>query len=296
MPPSTPVSASAELAPSASLADPAQRRRPAWRAVLRLPNGKIGLTLSVMTVVLTLFAPLLAPADPFALGAAPLTPPSPGHPMGTDAIGRDLLSGVLYGGRTSLLVAGSVTLLACACGASVGLLAGYRGGLLDDALMRVTELLQVLPRFFVVVIAVALFGPGMDRVVLCLGLTSWPVLARVVRGEVLAMHDLDFVVAARAAGARERRVLWRHVLPNVLPSAAVVLGLLFGQVLLVEASLGFLGLGDPNAMSWGLLAGQAHGFLRVAWWLSVFPGLAIATAVLGANLLADAASVVLAGR
>jgi len=216
--------------------------------------------------------------------------------MGTDALGRDLFSGVVHGARTSLFVAGAVCALAMACGAIVGMTAGWRGGLVDDLLMRATELLQVLPRFFLVVVAVALLGPGVDRLVLTLGLTTWPVLARVMRGEVAAMRDLDFVMAARATGARDARIVWRELLPNVLPSAAVMLGLLFGQVILIEASLGFLGLGDPNSVSWGLLAGQAQGYVRVAWWLSVFPGLAIAAAVLGVNLLADSTAAAFGGR
>jgi peptide/nickel transport system permease protein len=265
------------------------------RAVLSLPSGRVGATLTAVTLATALLAPLLATSDPFALAAAPLSPPTLAHLMGTDAIGRDVLSGVLYGARASLLIAGSVTLLAFVCGAVVGMIAGWRGGLLDDLLMRVTELLQVMPRFFLVVVAVALLGPGIDRMVITLGLTSWPVLARVVRGEVLAMREADFVVAARASGATAPRILWHELLPNVMPSAAVLLGLLFGQIILVEASLGFLGLGDPNAASWGLLAGQAQGFVRVAWWLAVFPGLAIAVAVLGINLLADAWAAVLGG-
>ena len=295
MPPSTPASDFAELAPAAALPPPVFRHRSALRTVVSLPSGRLGASLTVVTLTTALLAPLLATRDPLALAATPLLPPTFAHPMGTDAIGRDLLSGVVHGARTSLLVAGSVTLLAFACGAAVGMTAGWRGGLLDDALMRVTELFQVVPRFFLVVVAVALFGPGIDRIVLTLGLTSWPVLARVMRGEVLAMRELDFVVAARASGATTTRILWRELLPNVMPSAAVLLGLLFGQAILVEASLGFLGLGDPNAVSWGLLAGQAQGFLRVAWWLAVFPGLAIAAAVLGTNLLADAWAGVIAG-
>jgi peptide/nickel transport system permease protein len=263
--------------------------------VLSLPSGRVGATLTIATLATALLAPFLATSDPFALAAVPLSPPSLVHLMGTDAIGRDVLSGVLYGARTSLLVAGSVTLLAFVCGALVGMIAGWRGGLLDDLLMRVTELLQVMPRFFLVVVAVALLGSGIDRLVITLGLTSWPVLARVVRGEVLAMREAEFVVAARASGATATRILWRELLPNVMPSALVLLGLLFGQVILVEASVGFLGLGDPNALSWGLLAGQAQGFVRVAWWLAVFPGLAIAVAVLGTNLLADAWAAVLGG-
>ena len=293
--PSTRASDFAELAPAASLAPSVARQRSALRAVLSLPSGRVGATLTAVTLATALLAPLLATSDPFALAAAPLSPPTLAHLMGTDAIGRDVLSGVLYGARASLLIAGSVTLLAFVCGAVVGMIAGWRGGLIDDLLMRVTELLQVMPRFFLVVVAVALLGPGIDRMVITLGLTSWPVLARVVRGEVLAMREADFVVAARASGATAPRILWHELLPNVMPSAAVLLGLLFGQIILVEASLGFLGLGDPNAPSWGLLAGQAQGFVRVAWWLAVFPGLAIAVAVLGINLLADAWAAVLGG-
>jgi peptide/nickel transport system permease protein len=253
------------------------------------------MTLTTATLAAALLAPLLATADPFALVAAPLAPPTLAHLMGTDSIGRDVLSGVLHGARTSLFVAASVTLLAFVCGAFVGMTAGWRGGLVDDVLMRLTELFQVVPRFYLVVVAVALLGSGIDRVVLTLGLTSWPVLARVIRGEVIAMRETEFVVAARAGGATAVRILWRELLPNIMPSALVLLGLLFGQVILLEASLGFLGLGDPNALSWGLLAGQAQGFARVAWWLAVFPGLAIAVAVLGVNLLADAGAAVLGG-
>ena len=285
----------AELAPAAVPAPTVTRERSAFRAVASLPGGRVGLLLATATLATALLAPVIATSDPFALVGAPLSPPTLAHPMGTDAIGRDVLSGVVHGARTSLFVASSVTLLAFVCGAVVGMSAGWRGGLVDDALMRVTELFQVVPRFFLVVVAVALFGPGVDRIVLTLGLTSWPVLARLMRGEVLAMRELDFVVAARASGATGRRILWRQLLPNVMPSAAVLLGLLFGQVILVEASLGFLGLGDPNALSWGLLAAQAQGFLRVAWWLAVFPGLAIAVTVLGVNLLADALAAVLGG-
>ena len=207
-----------------------------------------------------------------------------------------MFSGVLYGARTSLLVAALVSALTLACGMLVGMIGGYMGGWIDDVLFRVTELMQVLPRFFLVIVVLALVGPGIDRLVLTLGLTSWPVLARVVRGEVLALRHADFVIAAEASGATSTRILWRSILPHVLPSAFVVIGLLFGQVLLLEASLGFLGLGDPNVMSWGLLAGQAQPLLRVAWWLPLFPGLAITFAVLGVSLLADALSASLGGR
>ena len=261
-----------------------------------MPSGAAGTMLTGFALVAAMLAPLLATADPFALSGPALAHPSPDHPMGTDALGRDLWSGVVLGARTSLLVASAVTLLTFVCGTTLGMVAGYRGGFVDDILMRITEMFQVLPRFFLAIVAVALFGPGIDRIVLILGLTSWPVLARVVRGEVVAMRDLAFIRAAEATGATHRRILVHELLPNVMPSVAVLLCLVFGQVLLVEASLGFLGLGDPDVVSWGLLAGQAQGFLRVAWWLAFFPGMAIVVTVLGVNLLADALSAVLAGR
>ena len=264
--------------------------------MLSRPSGKIGGALCMVVVAIALCAPLLTSTDPFSLAGSALSAPSMQHWMGTDALGRDLLSGILFGARTSLLVAASVSALTLACGMLVGLIGGYAGGWIDDGLLRVTELLQVLPRFFLVIVVVALLGPGIDHLVLTLGLTSWPVLARVVRGEVLALRHADFVAAAEASGATNTRILWRSILPNVLPSAIVVVGLLFAQVLLIEASLGFLGLGDPNVMSWGLLAGQAQPLLRVAWWLPLFPGLAITVAVLGVSLLADALSAALGGR
>ena len=290
MPPSTRVSVFVELAPVAESRSPTRWQRLPHRALVRRTSGRIGLALVVLAIGTALLGPPLAPHDPFAITGASLLPPSPGHPMGTDALGRDLFSAILFGARTSLLVAGTVGLIAFVVGTAIGMMAGYHGGWIDNVLMRVTEFFQVIPRFFFVILTIALFGPGLDRLILIIGLTSWPVLARVARGEVMAMRDLDFVRAAEALGSSATRIVRRQLLPNVLPSVGVALGLLFGQVLLLEATLGFLGLGDPGAISWGTLAAQSRGFLRVAWWLALFPGLAIATTVLGANLLADALS------
>lgn len=260
------------------------------RSVLGSPAGAIGAAIMLGVVVVAVLSPIFVTSDPLGITGPPLAAPSYAHPMGTDGLGRDLLSGVLHGAGTSLLIATSVGLLAIACGLSIGLVAGYCGGLADDVLMRMTELVQVLPRFFLVAVVVALFGPGIDRFVVAVGLTSWPVLARVVRSEVIAIRDLDFVLASEALGAGRAHILTRVLIPHVLPSVLVMAGLLLGQVLLMEASLGFLGLGDPSVITWGVLAGQAQTFLRVAWWLSVFPGLAIMLTVLGLNLLADAVS------
>jgi peptide/nickel transport system permease protein len=255
---------------------------------LRTPAGLAGAALTVALVVLAALAPVLAPADPFASVGAPLTPPSRSHALGTDDLGRDVWSGILHGTRTSLVVALGVVAIAATLGVFVGAVAGFRGGGVDEVLMRGTEAVQIMPRFFLAVIVVALFGPGLDRVVLVLGLTSWPAIARVVRAETLALARREFVDAAHALGATSRRVVVRHVLPNALPTALVVISLNAAGVILLEAALGFIGLGDPRAMSLGYLASNAQRFLRVAWWMAVFPGAAIALAVLALNLLGDA--------
>lgn len=255
---------------------------------LRRPRGRIGAVLLGGFVILGILGPALAPFDPFAISGPPLAPPGPEHPMGTDALGRDLASAVLYGARTSLLVAAGVGVLAGLLGLALGAVAGWVGGWMDDLLMRATEVVQVIPRFFLAVLAIALFGPGLGILTLVLGLTSWTTLARVVRAEVLTLRGREFVLAARAAGAAPARVLWTEVVPNALPPAVALLGLVLGRVLLVEAGLGFLGLGDPSAVSWGHLAARAQPFLRAGPWLALFPGLAIVLAVLGFNLLGDA--------
>ncbi|MDQ6886186.1 MAG: ABC transporter permease [Gemmatimonadota bacterium] len=290
MQPSTRASVFAELAPVVDAPTAARWRRVLRGDVGRRASGRVGLLLVAIVFGAALFGPLLAPHDPFAISGGSLEPPSAGHLMGTDALGRDVLSGVLYGARTSLFVACAVSLIALACGTTIGMLAGYRGGWIDDALMRATELFQVIPRFFFAIVVIALFGPGLDRLVIVLGLTSWPIVARMTRGEVIALRDLDFIRAADALGTPASRIVRQHLLPNVLPTLGVALGLLFAQLLLLEATLGFLGLGDPGAISWGMMAAQAQGFLRVAWWLALFPGLAITFTVLGVNLLADAVS------
>ncbi len=251
----------------------------------------------MMTIIsVAIFAPWLAAFNPFLITGPSLAEPSFAHLMGTDAIGRDLFSGVVFGTRGSMLIALSVGLLAAVCGVAVGTIAGYVGGFADDILMRVTEAFQVLPRFFLVAVVIAVFGPGTTRLILVLGLTSWPLLARVVRGEVLVTRQLDYVLASEALGASRLHII-RHVLvPQVLPTVLVLLGLMMGQVLLIEAGLGFIGLGDPSTITWGTLAGDAEGFLRAGWWLVLFPGIAITAAVLGFNLTGDALSASMQGR
>lgn len=270
------------------------RARP-WRRWRSL-SGSLGFGIAGALLVVALLAGRIAPGDPFASVASPLQPPSAAHPMGTDDLGRDLFSCVVHGARTSLLVALAVTALTSSVGVAVGAVSGWHGARLDDALMRITEFVQVIPRFFLAIIVIALFGPGLDRLVMLLGLTSWPLIARVVRAEVLSLRTREFVDAARSLGARGSRILRREVLPGVVSSAVVVASVNAATVILLEAGLAFLGLGDPDVVSWGYLASNAQRFLRVAWWMALFPGAAIAAAVLGFNLVGDALNDVLNPR
>ncbi len=285
--------ASADRAPSAL---PAGAYLSGPRGALTRPAGLLGISLIALVVLLGTLAPLLTSFDPSLITGPSLAKPSGAHLMGTDAIGRDLFSDVLFGARASLLIAISTGVLTAACGVTIGMLAGSIGGIVDDLLMRLTEAFQVLPRFFLVAVVIAVFGPGTARLVILLALTSWPVLARVVRGEVLATKQLDYVLASEALGASRLYLFRRVLLPQVMPAVLVMVGLIMGQVILIEASLGFVGLGDPGVITWGTLAGQAAGLLRVGWWLALFPGLAITAAVLGFNLTGDALSSLLDGR
>lgn len=259
-------------------------QRASW---LRNPAAVVGLLLTALVLAVAVLADLIARHDPLTPVGPPLAPPTLAHPLGTDDLGRDLLSGVVHGVRTSLLVAAGVGVIALPVGVLVGSIAGARGGIVDDVLMRLTELWQVLPRFFLALMVIALFGPGLDRLVAVLGATSWAMLARIVRAQVLSIREREFVLAARALGSSERRIVARHILPMALPAAVVYVTLLLAHVCLLEASLGFVGLSDPDAISLGYLAGQAQRFLRVAWWLFLFPGLALVAIVLGLNLTGD---------
>jgi peptide/nickel transport system permease protein len=270
------------------------RWRTAVRSFLRHPAGMTGLVLTLIVLVTGLLAEVISPGDPFRTAGDPLLAPSATHWMGTDNLGRDVFDAVVHGARTSIVVVLGVSVLASVIGLAVGILAGYRGGWVDDLLMRITELFQSVPRFFLVLLIVALFGAGLDNLIYVLALTSWPTLARVSRAEVLSVRDRTYVEAARSIGATDWRIALRHVLPNVLPTAMVVIALTGSRIILLEASLAFLGLGDPAVMSWGYLVSNAQRFLRVAWWMSVFPGLAIAITVLGINLMSDALNDVLA--
>lgn len=266
----------------------APRRRRLIRGIVASRIGFAGLVLTGAAITVAILANLIAAYEPLRSAGRALSPPSWTHLMGTDDLGRDILSGVVHGARTSLLIMTIAVGMTSVIGLSVGAIAAFRGGLVDDALMRVTEVFQALPRFFLAILVVALFGSGVGLIALVLGLTSWTRIARVVRAEILSLKSHDFVEAARAVGMRERWVLLRHILPNALPSAVVVIALMGANVILIEASLSFLGLGAPGAISWGTMIRNGGSFLRSAWWMTTFPGIAMVATTVGINLLADA--------
>jgi peptide/nickel transport system permease protein len=256
---------------------------------MKRPSGSLivgGALLAIVAIAAT-FGAALDPTAPGSTDAPALQSPSLAHWLGTDDLGRDILSGVLHGARASLAVGLAVALTSSLVGVVVGVVSGYAGGLADDALMRATELVQTLPRFFLAVLVAALFGPSFLVLALLLGLTFWPQTARLIRAQVFSLREREYVLAARAVGCGDARILSRHVLPGVVAIAITSAALQVGAAILVEAGLAFLGVGDRSVVSWGRMLNDAQPFLRVAWWMSVFPGIALVATVLGANLLAD---------
>lgn len=254
---------------------------------VRNPSGVVGLALVIAVAAIALLADWISEPNPFLQTGTPLQSPSGSHLMGTDQFGRDLFSGVAHGARTSLTLVAGVGIMTMVLGLFIGAMAGSSGGLLDDFLMRLAEIVQTVPRFFLAILVIAVFGPSITNLLILFGLTSWPFLARVIRAEALTLRSREFVEAARSSGASRLGIVTRHVLPNVMAPAMVVIALVGSRVILLEAGLAFAGLTDPNRMSWGLLIKNADAYLRVAWWLSVLPGAAIVTAVLGLNLVSD---------
>ena len=254
-----------------------------------------GLAVVGTVVVVALFAPLLAPHD-FRDQQLPkvLLPPfwqpraDPAYPLGTDHLGRDLLSRIIFGARTSLLVGGGGVLIAGTLGISLGLLAGYFGQAVDDVIMRLVDVQLSFPPIFLVIAIMAVIGQSLLNVVLVLGLVTWVQFARVVRGATLSVKEKDFVEGARAAGAGHARILVRHILPNILPPVVVIATVNVSTLILAEAALSFLGLGvQPPTPAWGTMLAEGREVFRIAWWTAVFPGLAIVITVVGVNLLGD---------
>lgn len=256
----------------------------------------LGLALTVIVGSVALFAAQIAPGNPLNSAGAALQPPSLAHWMGTDDLGRDIFAQFVHGARISLFVGVAVALTSTVLGVVIGGLAGFFGSWVDDALMRLTELFQVLPRFFLAIIMATFFGGSITNIVVLLGLTFWPSTARLLRGQVLSLREREFVVAARAVGLRELAILARHVLPNALPPVMVNAALQIGGAILVEAGLSFLGLGDRSMVSWGYMLNNAQPFIHRAWWMSVFPGVALLLSVAAVNLVGDGLNEAMSAR
>jgi peptide/nickel transport system permease protein len=261
--------------------------RRAHRWIRRNLPACLGFVLLGGILVLAAVGPIVYRVDPWARVGRRFEPPASRFALGTDYQGRDVLAGIVSGAKTSLSVGGAATLVIVVIGVLIGATAGYRGGRVDEVLMRMTEFFQILPAFLLAMAIVAIFTPTLWTVTAAIGLSNWPGTARLVRSEFLSIRERDFVLAARALGVRDTRVILREILPNALPPVIVNASLTVGVAILFEAGLSFLGLTDPNVMSWGYMIGSSRDYLREAWWTVTFPGLAIVVSVLALSLVGD---------
>jgi peptide/nickel transport system permease protein len=260
-----------------------------WQCYRRNRAAMLGLGLFIIVVFMALTAGLVAPGDPLARAADPLTPPftDPSVPLGTDQLGRDILAGVFFGARISLLIGVIATLISIAIGVLIGALAGYFGGWIDDVLMRITEAFQTIPNFVLLLTLVAIMGSKIEWITLAIGIVSWTAPARMVRAEFMSLRGREFVDAARNLGVSNSAIIFREILPNAMPPVVVYASVIMALAILLESALAFLGLGDPNYASWGNMIGQGRAVLRTAWYCAAIPGIAIVLTVLSFSLLGE---------
>ena len=263
--------------------------RDALRMFVRNRAAVFGLVLFVAILAITVIGPFVYDTDPADIVTAPLASPgSEAAPtLGSDYLGRDITAGVITGGAATLQVAAIAAVMTVVIGISIGALAGYYGGWVDLALMRFTEFFQVLPALLFAMVLVTLLEPSTMTVALAIGLVAWPGLARLTRAEFLRLKNLEYVKAARAIGSSDVRIIWRVIFPNALPPIIVSTTLLIGVAILFEAGLSFLGLSDPNVVSWGQMIGNNRQYFLQSWWAVTFPGLAIFLTVLSISLIGD---------
>lgn len=253
----------------------------------RSPAGVAGAVVLLIIIAVTIVGPLVYSIDPLDIAGVPFTPPGGDAWLGTDYLGRDVLAGLIYGGRATLTVGAVAALITISIGVTIGALGGYFGGAVDTALGKLTEFFQILPPLLFAMVLVTLFGQTLTTITIAIGAVSWPTAARLTRAEFLRLRNLDFVKASRAAGAANGHLILRVILPNALPPIIVAATLAIGVAILFEGGLSFLGLGDPNTMSWGLMMGQNRNYMLDGWWTVTFPGAAIFIAVLAISLIGD---------
>ncbi|MER2007936.1 MAG: ABC transporter permease [Psychrobacillus sp.] len=265
------------------------------RLLLRSKTGTVGFFIVLFVFLVAIFAPLLAPHDPAAINAANMLKPpfwmeggSTANLLGTDNLGRDILSRIIYGSQISLLVGITSVVVAGIIGVTIGLIAGYYGGFIDNLLMRLVDSFLAIPTILFALVILSVFGPSVITLIFVLGATNWVNYARLVRGEVLTIKERDFVRAARSIGVKNHKIITRHLLPNVISSFIVISTLSVATTIILEASLSFLGLGvQPPTVSWGSILSDGRDYLATSWWLATFPGLAITITVLGIIFLGD---------
>lgn len=263
--------------------------REAWRMFRRNIPALVGVFILAVIILLTLYGQLFYTGDAFDVVWAPHERPgvTPEFPLGTDYLGRDLVAGLLTGGGATLAVGATAAMITMIIGITFGALAGFYGGWVDNLLMRITEFFQVLPALLFAMVLVTLFSPSLFTIAMAIGVVSWPQTARLTRAEFLKIKELEYVTAARAIGAKNKRIIWKVILPNAMPPLIVSATLTIGVAILFEAGLSFLGLGDPNVMSWGLMIGANREYILDAWWPVTFPGLAIFFTVFAVSLIGD---------
>ncbi|WP_439575162.1 ABC transporter permease [Phreatobacter sp.] len=257
------------------------------KAYFRSPPAIVGLVLLIVVIAMALSAPFLFPRDPLALAGRPLLWPfsNPRFPLGTDNSGRDIAAQIFYGARISLLIGGVATVIAIVIGIAIGALSGYYGGWVDNVLMRITEAFQTLPNFLLLLVLVAVFGSNIVNVTIAIGIVSWPAPARLTRAEFLSLRNREFVQAGRTLGLKDMKLIFGEILPNALPPVIVYASVVMAVSILLESALAFLRLSDPNVASWGNLIGLGRDVLRVQWYVSAIPGIAILVTVLAVSLV-----------
>ena len=258
-----------------------------WRMFFANKAAVFGLILWSFIVLTAFIGPVIYTTDPFDMVGAPMSPPGEELLLGTDYLGRDVLAGIIHGASVTLAVGFAATVVTVIIGVVIGVLAGYYGGWVENILMRITEFFQVLPALLFAMVLVALFSANIYIIILAIAVVTWTGIARLTRAEFLKIKEREYVLAERAMGAGNLRIMWKIILPNALPPLIVSMALGVGVAILFEAALSFLGLGDPNAYSWGYMIGSSREYIWDSWWAVTFPGFAIFLTVLGISLIGD---------
>ena len=260
----------------------------AWEMFRRNHAAMVALVVLSLIILVAIFGPYIYPTDPFDMVWAPFSPPGvDGFILGTDYLGRDLLAAIIHGARVSILIGLAAALMSVFIGVTVGALAGFYRGWVEEVLMRITEFFQVLPTLLFAMVIVALFGASLPMITLAIGVVSWTAVARITRSEFLRIRELEYVTASRASGAKNAKLMFRIILPNALPPIIVQAALMVGSAILFEAGLSFLGLTDPNVVSWGQVIGSNRQYILDAGYTVTIPGIAIFVTVLAISLVGD---------